>query len=685
MGNNMSKRYLGISILILIISIIFLVGSLLEVYQFAQGSGNSFAGFSLKKGVAFLGFALFSVVVFSVIVYGVWKQEKTLQAARVLINWRSRIGRIRWILATIILILPIVLLQYTIVGNVLNGFFFRMLVLLSMSVVISFLINQDNSKIFTSSSIASSILIISATFSLSSAFNNVVSYPFSLSWSEGNRIWDYSVLFGRQRYNYPEDQSIFAFIDKGRQSLWGLPFLIPGISIIQIRLWNALVITVPYAILGWVVFHRTTKNKILWLLSGIWAFVFLIQGPIYTPLILSAILVAIAWRSSIWIALPLILVSGFYAKWTRFTWMFAPALWAGMLYLGDKFSEGKKSFRKYWGVAFVAILMGLIGSLIVPRLIDSFSSTASPLVEDTTVPNNLDIATTELISMDRIIEIITRQPLILSRLLPNPTYGPGILLALLLVTLPLVIFLIYLVRSSKWVLTIVQRIAILAPMSIFLVVGLVISTKIGGGGDLHNMDMFLIGLVFVTALAWKGGADQILLNLETQPGLIQAVIIIMMFLLAIKPVTESSPQFLPLTKDVTKALETIQEQVSLANQTGEVLFLDQRQLLTFGYVENVPLVPDYEKKYLMDQAMSGDTEYFKGFYEDISQQRFKLIISEPLKIVYQGSDHHFGLENDTWVKWVSEPILCYYEPLFTFKPERTQLLIPRDDISNCNW
>jgi hypothetical protein len=37
----------------------------------------------------------------------------------------------------------------------------------------------------------------------------------------------------------------------------------------------------------------------------------------------------------------------------------------------------------------------------------------------------------------------------------------------------------------------------------FLVVGLIVSTKIGGGGDLHNMDMFLIASMFSVALAWK--------------------------------------------------------------------------------------------------------------------------------------------------------------------------------------
>jgi hypothetical protein len=49
---------------------------------------------------------------------------------------------------------------------------------------------------------------------------------------------------------------------------------------------------------------------------------------------------------------------------------------------------------------------------------------------------------------------------------------------------------------------------------------------------------------------------------------------------------------------------------------GRVLFMDQRQLLTFGYVEDVPLVPEYEKKVLMNAAMGADANYFAPFYAD---------------------------------------------------------------------
>ena len=36
----------------------------------------------------------------------------------------------------------------------------------------------------------------------------------------------------------------------------------------------------------------------LWLLAGIWAFTFVEQGPIHPPLLISAIIVAFAWRTA---------------------------------------------------------------------------------------------------------------------------------------------------------------------------------------------------------------------------------------------------------------------------------------------------------------------------------------------------------------------------------------------------
>jgi hypothetical protein len=681
--SNLSKSSLVILALVIILTALLLVGALIDIFKLAQGSGTYFWGFSLKRSLAFFGFAIIFAIIFLGLIFAAWKWEQTLQITQNLSCWRDRNAWLLWFLASITVIVTIIMFQYTSIGSEFNGFYFRLLVLVFMGLTLSFLINSKKGIFITPSSLALSFLIIGSSFAFMAAFINVVNYPFSLYWSEGNRIWDYSIIFSRNRYNFPPDQAIFAFIDKGRQTLWGIPFLIPNISVVHVRFWNAILITLPYMILGWIAFRRSPKNQKLWISIGLWTFVFLSQGPIYTPLVLSAILVAIAWWSPFWLAILLIVVASFYAQWTRFTWMFASALWIGMLYLGGKLPNIKNTIKSYWGPAFGVMLAGIVGGDIIPRLITNFGSSSSLIVEDTSTGIGREIITTEVMSLNRIFDVITRQPLIWARLLPNPSFKPGIVLALLLVALPLIIFLIYLVRSKKWNLTFIQKVAIIIPMMAFLIVGLIISTKIGGGGDLHNMDMFLVGLVFVSALAWKAGADRVLINLDLEPRWVQVLIILMLFIFSINPVTDEVPLKLPSPIVVEESMEFIRENVTQSNELGEILFLDQRQLLTFGNVENIPLVPDYEKKYLMEQALRGNANYFESFHEDIANHRFELIVSEPLHINYIGSDYHFGVENDAWVKWVSEPVLCYYESIATFKEVRTELLVPRSDPIDC--
>ena len=110
---------------------------------------------------------------------------------------------------------------------------------------------------------------------------------------------------------------------------------------------------------------------------------------------------------------------------------------------------------------------------------------------------------------------------------------------------------------------------------------------------------------------------------------------------------------------------------------GNVLFIDQRQLLTFGYITDVPLVPDYEKKYMMDQAMGGNQQYFDLFYQDLKNKRFQLIVSDVQKTQFQEQNEGFSEENNAFVRWVSIPLLKYYKPVITIRKLGIQLLVPR--------
>ena len=83
-------------------------------------------------------------------------------------------------------------------------------------------------------------------------------------------------------------------------------------------------------------------------------------------------------------------------------------------------------------------------------------------------------------------------------------------------------------------------------------------------------------------------------------------------------------EMLPPQDEVDEILQTIRRDVETKKSQGEVLFMDQRQLLTFGYIEAVPLVPEYEKKVLMNEAMGANADYFASFYADLEARRFSL-------------------------------------------------------------
>jgi hypothetical protein len=53
-----------------------------------------------------------------------------------------------------------------------------------------------------------------------------------------------------------------------------------------------------------------------------------------------------------------------------------------------------------------------------------------------------------------------------------------------------------------------------------------------------------------------------------------------------------------------------------------------------------------------------------------------------LKIDYKQineSGEIFGEENNAWTKWVAEPLLRYYKPIWTFKKIGVQVLVPIDE------
>jgi hypothetical protein len=667
-----------------------------DLIKVVTNTKNLVANVSLTWGLLLLfliGLSLLLFLFVAINIYSVsWLQPINDQITKV----RNRMGWACWLLVIIFALIPSKLFLYSPIGLKFTGFAIRFLVFLTTALVMAFFASRGSSNLVDWAGILISFVILGGVFVVSKSLTTVVDHPLSLTWSEGNRIWDYSVLFGRDRYNYPQDQPIEAYIDRARQTLWGLPFLIPGVSILGVRLWSAVLFTLPYALFGWVAFRFQPKGNKQWFWLGLWSLLFINQGPVYTPLILSAILVAGARRKPMWIALPIIFLAGYYAQSSRINWMFGPAVWAVMVALIDFAPEGISRFSvrdwfKISAYGFAGFLGGFgiyRGWLRIINQITSATGTTSEGVpsqavgDGTVYVNSAD--SLEVVSDIGQNTVFTNQPLIWGRLLPNPTYGLGIILGIIIASGPLIILLLSLSRSRHWQTNRVQKAGLIGSLAFLLVLGILISTKIGGGGDLHNLDMLLVGLVFMGALAWKSGGYRVLSDIDNQSNLTKSALLAAVAIPALIPWVNAKPLELPPEDKTDWTLVLLEAETNrINNEGGEILFMDQRQLLTFGYLGDLPLVPEYEKKLVMDRAMSGDSVYFEEFYEDIKDQRFALIVTDPQRIRFSDEDEEWGAENDTWVQWVSKPLLCYYEPAYTVKKTGVWLLTPISEPVEC--
>lgn len=654
-----------------------------DVFAPGWGSGHWFGRFS-EKWVILLSAIYVPMACMVVLIFlGLYFPGRTRGLSKQVLVFRKKLGHWRWPIATLVALFPAWFVFYSPWGGLFTGLFFRLLLFVLSLLIAAFFLTPLEHKLITWQPLLLAGLIIGVLAVLAESFVLISDYPFALHWSEGNRLWDYSVVFGRDRYNYSGPEPIFAWIDPGRQSLWGLPFLIPQIPIWAVRLWGAILVTVPYAVFGWVAF-RPHKGAIdHWIVAGLWTMIFLNQGPIYTPLVLAAILAAFARKKPIWLALPLVYFAGYYAGVSRLTWRFAPGIWAVMVTFGDALVTKGKILWQDWVRAAILGLAGIWskGLPIVVGIVIGLLPATGPVAP-------IDPNTQSVETLHGLQTVTTQQPFLVERLFPNLIYAPGILLGIVLATAPTIILLIYLSRKGLWKTIFWQQLVMILGLGSLFIVGVIASAKVGGGADLHNMDMFFVGLILIASIAWETGfADQFSKSLKKIP-LAPWILAGMILVPATIPLISGKPLEIPPPERTEFVLGRIQSAVACARQFGEVLFMDQRQLITFGLMGDLPLVVDYEKKYVMDQALAGNEAFFSKFRADLERGRFSLIVSEREAILYKESDvESIGdsliEENNAWVAWVTIPLLQYYESVGEFKDAAIELFMPIGRTYDC--
>lgn len=516
-----------------------------------------------------------------------------------------------------------------------GGVFLRFLVFWALGLGCALLLRLAWPRLEASEAWAAAFLLQAALNLLAANLPALTDFPFALGWSETSRFYFPSLFLSEKIY--------------GQKYPW--PILHPSLH---------LLLTPPYwfnaplwAHRAWQVFLRVTMTALIppallsrfglkkdlqtWLL-GLGIFVFLTDVSIYLHLPLMVF--PLLWlyhpgkQRRTWL---LLLAASVWAGLSRINWYPMPGLLLACLWLEEE-APSRPGLR---GLLFPAALT-VIGALT------AFLSARAYIALSGVEQSNFFTSLTS--------------DLLWYRLWPNPTYPLGVIPAISLLSAPLWLVLWWGKRPA-W-----PQIVLLAGL---LAGGLLVSLKIGGGADVHNLDAYAVMLIVVAAYAFFRRSQPL-------PWPVLGLLILLPAWFAQIPssgLTRYDPQ------SARQTLTALQRQVD--STPGEILFITQRQLLSMRLLTGVTLLPEYEREDLMEMAMAHNTPYLERFERDVQAQRFALIVVDPLKFNLLGSAYPMGEENNAWARWVVRPVLCWYEEAERFPQERIVIYRPRPGGKAC--
>jgi hypothetical protein len=270
-----------------------------------------------------------------------------------------------------------------------------------------------------------------------------------------------------------------------------------------------------------------------------------------------------------------------------------------------------------------------------------------------------------------------RHPMLWYRWFPNATSPRGILPWAAAVVSPALLLLAWLIRRAGRADSLWRAGVVGTFVAGFAAIGLLVSAKMGGGDNLHDLDLLFVYLVFAAGLVARSPAAGTLSRKQHWPLAAYPVIAVALALPVLSVLETVRPIELPDRSATEQALRVVGDEVAEAAKSGPVLFIDQRQLITFNLIPQVPLVMQHDLADLMDRAMADDQEYLQQFYAELEAHRYSLIVSGTLPVIWRGRTFAFGEENDVWVQRITIPILQWYEPVETLDAVGVWLLRPR--------
>jgi len=630
----------------------------------AQVSFETLRGTGILRQPAFLtGLGLVGLVGLALIVWlvrrRVWAEAALESMAQSLLGWVNRRQR----LAAAVWILCLLVLPAWIASGALEpaqGILARLAVFWLLTLVGAAAIPFGRERGWTARW-AASALAIGTAFETSTLLQ-ISTDRFSLGWSEASRYYYASLFFAPRIYG---EWFALPILHPTRYLLQAVPFAIPGTPIWFHRLWQAaLWLGMTYGG-AWALARRIAwRHKPLTLWVVLWLGLFFFQGAVYYHLMLAVILVLVGFDPSRpWRSLVIVVLASVWSGVSRVNWIPVPGMLAVALYALERKQPVGESFVGYWGRPVVWSVGGAAAGFAAQAAYVAWSGNPAS-----------DFGTA------------FSSALLWYRLLPNPTFPLGVLPAISLAVLPLTLVAARALRRGDVQIRGWRLASLGVILAVLFIGGLIVSMKIGGGGDLHNFDAFLVLLAVCGAyLLYDGRVVPVAASAEADSAgpWWQWVLVVGMPMVFVLNGGGPIPTHDPVQE--AQVLSAIQEAADRAHSEGKpVLFLTERQLVTFGDVQAGPLQPDDEKVTLMEMAMARNQPYLARFHQAIRTQRYGLIVSEPLAVQHQGSSHAFGEENDAWSEEVAAPILCAYRPIYKSSNPPVELLVPKGAASDCS-
>ena len=577
-------------------------------------------------------------------------------------SFTARAAKLRWVLVPLMLVLlaafPLFMSGDT--GLFLGAVWTRLEIFSWLIILLAVSVTAYWGRPWMESAVVAA-LSLSVVYHLCTYIPHVNNYPFSLWWSETTRYYLASTYLGNRIYG---QDLPWAMKDMTRYLIQALPFLIKGSPLWVHRLWQAVLRFSSTYLAGYLLARRLNfGRKIELALFSAWAGLFLFQGPVFYHLIVVVILLVwLADPAKFWKSLILVVLTSIYAGFSRVNWVPMPAMLALAFYLLEVPVQGKgiKAIWQYLWKPAVWTLSGLAAGLAAQQY--WYLNSGNPM---------------------EVYESSFTSYMLWDRLFPNPSYTLGILPAILLVSAPLLIYLGLGLKERRTHWHAVRLLGLGGMLLVLFAGGLVVSVKIGGGTNLHNLDMYLVMLLVIASELHMGriaGEDDQPVRAAMPLWLKAAALAGPVIFIALFGGLGSG------TGDPQAAIDDLTKLQMYADQAvaegGEVLFISQRHLLTFGLIEDVPLVHDFEKMLLQEMVMGKNKPYLAEFGAQMAEQRYALIVTDQLPRIQQDpAEISLAMENNVMLRKFVPLIQCAYELKDSLVNGSLELYVPKAEVS----